>query len=73
VAGNLSDFLWLLADGLGPMEVIEHEQREARPNPTLTELAERHATSARRPARDIITEAQAEFPAFSEDLDELCR
>ncbi|MDX3524781.1 SMI1/KNR4 family protein [Streptomyces scabiei] len=73
VAGNLSDFLWLLADGLGPMEVVEYEQREARPNPALAELAERHATTARRPARDIITEAQAEFPSFSEDLDKLCR
>ena len=73
VAGNLSDFLWVLADGLGPMEVIEDEQREARPNPTLAELAERHATTPRRTAREIIAEAQAEFPAFSEDLDELCR
>ncbi|RPF31171.1 SMI1/KNR4 family protein [Streptomyces sp. TLI_185] len=73
VAGNLSDFLWVLADGLGPMEVIEYEQREARPNPTLAVLAERHAGTPRRTAREIIAEAQAEFPAFSEDLDELCR
>ncbi|MEV6942209.1 SMI1/KNR4 family protein [Streptomyces sp. NPDC051172] len=73
IAGSLSDFLWVLADGLGPMEVIEYEQREARPNSTLTELAERHATTPRRTAREIVTEAQAEFPAFCEDLDELCR
>ena len=73
IAGNLSDFLWVLADGLGPMEVIEYEQREARPNPTLAELAERHATTPRRTAREIVAEAQAEFPSFSEDLDELCR
>ncbi|MFI9835192.1 SMI1/KNR4 family protein [Streptomyces sp. NPDC051913] len=73
VAGNLSDFLWLLAEGLGPMEVVEYEQCEARPNPALAELAERHAATARRPARDIITEAQAEFPSFSEGLDKLCR
>ena len=73
VAGNLSDFLWVLADGLGPMEVIQYEQREARPNPTLAALAERHATTPRRTAGEIVAEAQAEFPAFSEDLDELCR
>ncbi|MGW2718899.1 SMI1/KNR4 family protein [Streptomyces sp. NPDC001492] len=73
IAGNLSDFLWVLADGLGPMEVIEYEQREARPNSTLAELAERHATTPRRTAREIVAEAQAEFPAFCEDLDELCR
>ena len=73
IAGNLSDFLWVLAEGLGPMEVIEYEQREARPNSTLTELAERHATTPRRTAREIVAEAQAEFPTFCEDLDELCR
>ncbi|GAA2475575.1 SMI1/KNR4 family protein [Streptomyces longisporus] len=73
IAGNLSDFLWVLADGLGPMEVIEYEQREARPNPTLTELAERHATTPRRTAQEIVAQAQAEFPTFCEDLDELCR
>ncbi|NUP38547.1 MAG: SMI1/KNR4 family protein [Streptomyces sp.] len=73
IAGNLSDFLWVLADGLGPMEVIEHDQREARPNPAVAELAQRHATTARRTAREIVAEAQAEFPSFSEDLDELCR
>ncbi|MFF4357234.1 SMI1/KNR4 family protein [Streptomyces sp. NPDC001604] len=73
IAGNLSDFLWVLADGLGPMEVIEYEQRESRPNPTLAELAERHAGTPRRTAREIVAEAQAEFPTFCEDLDELCR
>lgn len=76
VAANLSDFLWLLADGLGPAEVVEverHEGYEGRPNAALTELAERYATTARRPARDIVATAQAEFPAFSDDIDALCR
>ncbi|WP_406438256.1 SMI1/KNR4 family protein [Streptomyces sp. NBC_01613] len=73
VAGNLSDFLWVLADGLGPMEVVEHEQYEGRPNAALTELAERHAITPRRAVREIVTEAQAEFATFSEDLDKLCR
>jgi hypothetical protein len=73
VAGTLSDFLWLLADGLGPLEIVEFGRRDARPNPELTKLAERHATSPHRPAKEIIAEAQAEFPAFSDGLDELCR
>ncbi|WP_031483958.1 hypothetical protein [Streptomyces bicolor] len=73
VAGNLSDFLWVLAGGVGPLEVVDFEQYEGRPNATLTELAERHATTPRRPAREIVTEARSEFPTFSEDLDELCR
>ncbi|WGD41484.1 SMI1/KNR4 family protein [Streptomyces cathayae] len=73
VAGNLSDFLWVLADGTGPLESVLYEEHEARPNLELTELAERHATTPRRPARDIITEARAEFPTFTDGIDELCR
>ncbi|MET7475663.1 SMI1/KNR4 family protein [Streptomyces sp. NPDC005648] len=73
VAANLSDFLWVLAAGLGPLEVVEFGSREARPNPTLTDLAGRHATTPRRPAEEIIAEAQSEFPSFSDDIDALCR
>ncbi|MGW5973022.1 SMI1/KNR4 family protein [Streptomyces sp. NPDC055186] len=73
VAGNLSDFLWVLADGIGPLESVLYDEPEARPNPELTGLAERHATTPRRPARDIITEARAEFPTFTDDIDALCR
>ncbi|MFE5935878.1 SMI1/KNR4 family protein [Streptomyces sp. NPDC056470] len=73
VAGNLSDFLWVLADGFGPMEAALHDHREACPNAALTATAERHATTRRRPAREIITEAQAEFVTFSDDIDALCR
>lgn len=73
VAANLSDFLWVLADGLGPLEVVDFEQYEGRPSATLTALAERHATTPRRTTRDIVTTVQAEFPTFSEDIDALCR
>ncbi|MER7398424.1 SMI1/KNR4 family protein [Streptomyces sp. NPDC000151] len=73
VAGCLSDFLWVLADGFGPMEAAVYDEREARPDVSLTELAGRHATTPRRSAREIIAEARAEFPGFADDLDELCR
>ncbi|MCI3275418.1 SMI1/KNR4 family protein [Streptomyces cylindrosporus] len=73
VAGNLSDFLWVLADGVGPLEIVEFGQYEGRPNAALAELAERHATTPRRTADEIVTEAQAQFPTFSEDIDALCR
>ncbi|MEU6139715.1 SMI1/KNR4 family protein [Streptomyces sp. NPDC047081] len=73
VAGSLSDFLWVLADGVGPLEIVEFEQYEGRPNPALAQLAERHATTPRRTAREIVTAAQADFPTFSEDIDALCR
>ncbi|MEU3370112.1 SMI1/KNR4 family protein [Streptomyces sp. NPDC006711] len=73
VAGNLSDFLWVLADGFGPAEAVRDEDREPRPDAALTALAEQHATTPRRPARDIITEARTEFATFAADLDDLCR
>lgn len=73
VAGNLSDFLWMLADGCGPFEAVMYGADESRPDTALTALAERHATTPRRPARDILAEARAEFPTFAEDIEALCR
>ncbi|MFD5188990.1 hypothetical protein ACFWMU_12750 [Streptomyces sp. NPDC058357] len=57
VEGDLPDFLWVLADGFGPMNAALDEEREARDDAALADLAERHATTPRRPAREIIAEA----------------
>ncbi|GGV33474.1 SMI1/KNR4 family protein [Streptomyces griseoflavus] len=73
VAGSLSDFLWMLADGCGPFEAVTYGAPESRPDTALTALAERHATTDRRPARDILAGARAEFPTFAEDIAALCR
>lgn len=73
VAGNLSDFLWMLADGYGPFEAVMYGADKSRPDAALTALAERHAITPRRPAHDILAEARAEFPAFAENIDALCR
>jgi hypothetical protein len=53
VAGDLSDFLWVLADGYGPREALWHEEEwKARPNAALADIAARHATTrAARPGR----------------------
>jgi hypothetical protein len=61
------------ADGVGPLEAVEFERYEGRPDPAPTELADRHATTPRRTAREIVAETQAAFPAFSDDIDALCR
>ncbi|WSP78505.1 SMI1/KNR4 family protein [Streptomyces sp. NBC_01235] len=73
VAGNLSDFLWLPADGFGPMEAVGYPDRDARAQPELAELAARHATTPRRPAPVVVAEAKGEFPSFEEDIAALCR
>ncbi|MCW8379524.1 SMI1/KNR4 family protein [Streptomyces justiciae] len=73
VAGNLSDFLWVLADGFGPLEATLFPTRAPRPNAHLTALAHRHATTPRRSAHAIFAAARAEFPTFDEDMEQLCR
>ncbi len=73
VAGSLSDFLWVLAEGIGPLESVLYDDHSPRPDGALPALAARHATTPRRPARTIISEARAEFPAFDEHIDALCR
>ncbi|MFE9723767.1 SMI1/KNR4 family protein [Streptomyces sp. NPDC005794] len=73
VAGSLSDFLWVLADGYGPMEAALAHTFESTPDAPLTRIAERHATTPRRTAAEIVTEARAEFPTFEEDIAALCR
>lgn len=73
VAGNLSDFLWVLADGYGPMEAALAEELASRPEQPLARLAERHATTPRRTAEEIVTETRAEFPTFKEDIHAMCR
>ncbi|MFF8512009.1 SMI1/KNR4 family protein [Streptomyces sp. NPDC015492] len=73
VAGNLSDFLWVLADGFGPMEAALYPEWERRPDGAPAGIAERYATTPRRPAREIVEEARAEFASFSDDIDALCR
>ncbi|MGX2994770.1 SMI1/KNR4 family protein [Streptomyces sp. JNUCC 64] len=75
VARNLSDFLWLLADGSGPLEVLAYEDHGGRPRPGLARLAGRYADpgSGPRPAREVTAAARAEFPAFADDFLALCR
>ncbi|GHB59101.1 hypothetical protein GCM10010347_31300 [Streptomyces cirratus] len=73
VAGGVSDFLWVLADGIGPMEAVEYDDLSGRADPVLASLAERYATTPRRPAREIVLGARADFPAYVQDIEALCR
>jgi hypothetical protein len=78
VARDLNDFLWLLADGYGPLEAnssfTESEPGwAAHPNQELTAIAERFASGSRRSATDVIELAAREFPDFDSLVMELCR
>jgi hypothetical protein len=73
VAADLSAFLWLVADGSGPREAVEHPKRASRPIPELSAVAEKYAGGARRSAREVIVQAKDEFPDFEEGIEELTR
>ncbi|MFE5852103.1 SMI1/KNR4 family protein [Streptomyces sp. NPDC056500] len=73
IARCLSDYLWLLADGFGPFEVVEYPTRDPHPQEGLTAIAERHAQGPRRSAHEVIAAAAEEFPHFQKTIDDLCR
>jgi hypothetical protein len=72
VAANFSDYLWVLAAGQGPFEVVVFEAREARPHPEFTAFAQQHATPPQRSLSEIVIQAQAEFPDFASGVQALC-
>ncbi len=55
------------------MEAAEADEFASEPDQRLTRIAERHATTPRRTAEEIVTGARAEFPTFTEDLEALVR
>jgi hypothetical protein len=75
VARDLSDFLWVLADGVGPMEAVEHYGTgiESRPDAELAAVAERFAPGRRQSATTLTGLAREEFPDFEDRIAELCR
>ncbi|MFE1882099.1 SMI1/KNR4 family protein [Streptomyces diastatochromogenes] len=75
VARDLSDLLWILADGVGPLEAIDTYDTgiDSRPNAELTAVAERFAPERRQPAATLIGLAREEFGGFEEEIARLCR
>ncbi|WP_407078012.1 SMI1/KNR4 family protein [Streptomyces sp. NPDC126499] len=71
---DLSGFLWLLAEGFGPLDFVWSQERSPRPSAELAAIAERHGGAAsRRPAAEIVAAAAAEFPGFEDEMWEMCR
>jgi hypothetical protein len=75
VAQNLDSYLWLLADGFGPLEAAMYPDHENVPRVEhrLAEVARRWAPAAHRPADEVITAARAEFPDFDAVMQSFCR
>lgn len=73
VACDLGSFLWLLADGSGPMEAVEFPGRRGRANPEFRAIAEKYSGCRPKSAREVVAEAREEFPDFEDEIAELCR
>lgn len=73
VACDLPSFLWLVADGSGPYEAVEHPTRRSNPHPEFTAIAEKHAGTERMTAREVVAAARDEFPDFEDTMVELSR
>lgn len=82
LARDLASFLWLLADDIGPWEAAlfvdpaldDDLEQEERPwsRADLAEVARRYAPDAARTARQVVLEAQAEFPRFGDLVQGWC-
>ncbi|MET9963752.1 SMI1/KNR4 family protein [Streptomyces sp. NPDC006326] len=75
VARDLDDFLWLLADGVGPSEAATSYVPERLPHPDAERVAvaERYAPDRRKPAKAVIEPAGREFPGFDGTVMAFCR
>jgi hypothetical protein len=73
VAANFSDYLWLLAAGYGPCEVVGEVLARRKANARFTAFAREHAASSEKSATDVLRIARAEFPDFAAKFAALCR
>lgn len=65
VARDLSDYLWLLANGVGPLETVDGIHRDPEPITALVELAQRHTGTSARSLEAVMEAADSELPALT--------
>ena len=73
VASCFADYVWLLAQGVGPFEAIEYGAGLGRSNSIFQDFARQYAPGNERLAADILESAKREFPGFEGDVRDLCR
>lgn len=73
VARDFTDYVWLLAGGVGPMEAVEGRTSGRQATPHLAAFAERHAPRQRKSVDEVIARAKAEFPKFEASIRALCK
>ena len=65
IARDLGDYLWLLANGVGPLETVDGIHRVPAPIPELVTIARRYTGTAPRSVQTLIAAADAELPALT--------
>lgn len=73
IALNLDEYLWLLADGVGPYEAVAYPNSDRKPNAQFTSFAKENARVAALSAKEVLANANDAHPGFSEHIDSLCR
>ena len=64
IARDLGDYLWLLANGVGPLETVDGIDRVPEPIGALTAIAHRYTGSERRSIPEVLGAARSELPAL---------
>lgn len=72
VASCFNDYLWLLAQGIGPYEAIAYGAERSRECEDFKDFAHRYAPEKKRPAQEILEAAKREFPDFEANIRSLC-
>jgi hypothetical protein len=73
IARDLCDYLWLLANGLGPLETVDGIRRDPAPIPELVAIARRYTGGAHRSVETLIIAADAELSSLTLLIDSSTR
>jgi hypothetical protein len=72
VARNFSDYLWLLAGGVGPAEAMLDLPPRAVANRVFAAFAKKHAQGGKKSRREILATAKSRFPDFAKTIAAQC-
>jgi len=73
VANDFADYLWLLAEGIGPMEAVGYGADDSEPNEQFADFAKTHAPDAKKSGAEVLARVKEAFPTFEDDFVALCR
>ena len=73
VSADFTDFLHLLASGIGPCEAIANPERRTPQNLVFLEMARARGASGQKTRQQVLARAASEFPGFQAWIASLCR